>query len=86
MIRYRYYINSVVDRHRFDTDPEPNFHVDADPDQDSDPDWHQYDADSHADPTPSFTHYVKSELFLNFLAIPLPVYNVLSFSSVTNVS
>jgi hypothetical protein len=26
--------NSVVDRHRFDADPDPKFHVDADPDQD----------------------------------------------------
>jgi hypothetical protein len=28
-------VASVVDRHRFDADPDPNFHVDADPD----PDW-----------------------------------------------
>jgi hypothetical protein len=27
---------SVVDRHRFDADPEPNFHCDADPDPDPD--------------------------------------------------
>ncbi len=39
---------SVVDRHRFDADPDPNFHVDADPDLD----WHHNDAD----PTPSFRH------------------------------
>jgi hypothetical protein len=45
---------SVVDRHRFDADPDPNFHVDAVPD--SDPDWHENDADPHADPTPNFTH------------------------------
>jgi hypothetical protein len=45
-----------VDRHHFDADPDPNIHVDAD----SDPDWHQYDADPHADPTPSFTRFVKS--------------------------
>jgi hypothetical protein len=30
--------SSVVDRHRFDVDPDPNFHVDAVPDPD--PDWH----------------------------------------------
>jgi hypothetical protein len=30
--------NSVVDRHCFDADPDPNFYVDADPDLD--PDWH----------------------------------------------
>ncbi len=27
--------NNVVDRHRFDADPDPNFHVDADPDPDA---------------------------------------------------
>ncbi len=26
--------NSVVDRHRFDADPDPTFHIDADPDPD----------------------------------------------------
>jgi hypothetical protein len=31
-------LTSVVDRHRFDADPDPNFHVDADPDPD--PVWH----------------------------------------------
>jgi hypothetical protein len=48
---------SVVDRHRFDANPDsdPNFHVDADPDPD--PDWHQNDADLYADSTPSFTHF-----------------------------
>jgi hypothetical protein len=40
---------SVVDRHRFDADPDPNLRVDADPD----PDWHQNVADAHADPTRS---------------------------------
>jgi hypothetical protein len=36
---YEYFrvITSVVDRHRFDVDPDPNFHVDAGPD----PDWHK---------------------------------------------
>jgi hypothetical protein len=35
----------VVDRHRFNADPGP--------------DWHQNDADPHTDPTPSFTHVGK---------------------------
>jgi hypothetical protein len=54
----------VVDRHRFDADPDtvPNFQVDAGPDPD--PNWHQNDADPHADPTPSFTHVEKSEYLL----------------------
>jgi hypothetical protein len=40
---------SVVDRHRFDDDPnpDPTFHIDVDPDQD-------------LDPIPSFTHVGKS--------------------------
>jgi hypothetical protein len=59
-----------VDPHRCDTDPDPNFYVDADP---------------HADPTPSFTLVIKSEFFL-LLVTAFPVYNVLSFSSVSNVS
>ncbi len=50
--------SSVVDRHCFDADPDLNFHVDADPDPD--PDRYQNDADSHADPTLSFTHIAKS--------------------------
>jgi hypothetical protein len=33
-----------VDPHRFNADPDPNFHVDAHPDPD--PDWHQNDADA----------------------------------------
>jgi hypothetical protein len=70
-----------VDRHHFDADPDPNIHVDAD----SDPDWHQYDADPLADPTPSFTHFVKSEFFSTFGQL-LPVNSVLSFSSMSNVS
>ncbi len=41
---------SVVDRHRVDADPDPNFLVDADPGPDLD--WHQ----NYADPIPSFTH------------------------------
>jgi hypothetical protein len=49
-------IPNDVDRHCFDADPvpDPNFHNDADPDLD--PDWHQNNADSQADPSPSFTH------------------------------
>ncbi len=39
---------SVVDRHHFDADPDPNFYSDADPG----PYWHHNDADPHADPTP----------------------------------
>jgi hypothetical protein len=46
--------DSVLDRHRSDADPEPNFYFDADPNPD--PEWQQNDADPHADPTPSFTH------------------------------
>ncbi len=34
---------SVVDRHRFDADPDPNLHLDANPD----PDWHQNNANPH---------------------------------------
>jgi hypothetical protein len=48
---------SVVDRHRVDADPDRNFYVDTDPDR------YQNDADSHADPTPCFTHVEKSEFF-----------------------
>jgi hypothetical protein len=70
---------SVVDRHRFDADPGPNFHVDADPDPDPDPDWHQYDAYPHADPTPSFTHIGKSNFFGQFTKF-------FSFSSVSKMS
>ncbi len=46
---------SVMDRHRFDTDPDPDFQVGADPD----PDGHQNAAEPHADPSPSFTHVRK---------------------------
>jgi hypothetical protein len=64
---------------------DPNIHVDADSDPDSDPDWYQYDADPQADPTPSFIHFVKSDFFFTSSQL-LPVYNVLSFSSMSNVS
>jgi hypothetical protein len=47
------FFSSVVDRHRFDAnldpDLDPTFRSDADPDPDLDP-----------DPTPSFTHIGKS--------------------------
>jgi hypothetical protein len=33
--------SSVVDRHRFDADPDPDFRFDSD--VDSDPDWHKKD-------------------------------------------
>jgi hypothetical protein len=35
--------STVVDRHRFDADPDTNFHCVVDPD----PDQHQNDADPH---------------------------------------
>ncbi len=35
------------------------FHLDADPHPDPDPDWRQNNADSHADPTSSFTQVRK---------------------------
>ncbi len=61
-------------------DADPDFHVDADPDPD--PDWpqSQNNGDPYADPTPSFTHV------LTLLVPVLPIYSVLSFSSVSNVS
>ncbi len=46
---------SVVDRHRFDADPDPNSRVDTDPD----PDWHQNNADPHADPIPCYKDVKK---------------------------
>ncbi len=56
-----------------DLDPAPNFHFYADPD----PDWHQNDADSHADRTPSFTHVNRINFLL--LASALPVVLVSAF-------
>jgi hypothetical protein len=47
---------------------------------DPNPDPDQYDADPHADPTPSFTLVGKSRFFKTLLVTALPVYNVLSFS------
>ncbi len=43
--------SSVVARHRFDTDPDPNFQTDDNPD----PVLHHNDADLHTD----FTHFGK---------------------------
>jgi hypothetical protein len=65
---------SVVDRHRFDDDPDQDFHVDSDPDPD--PDRHRNNADPHADPTSSFTHVGKSVfVILLVTALHLPLYN-----------
>jgi hypothetical protein len=46
-----------VNWHRFGADPD--FHVDADQDLD----WHENNVNPHGDPTPSFKHVRKSELF-----------------------
>ncbi len=48
----------VVDRHRFDADPDLTFHFDANPD---------------TDPTPNFTHIGKLEIFLDFIAVAVSV-------------
>jgi hypothetical protein len=60
------------------SDLDPNFHVNADPD----PDWHQNDADPYKDITPKL-HML--EIRNVFFVIALLVYNVLSFSSVSNM-
>ncbi len=57
---------SVVNEHRFDGDPDPNFHFDAAPDPD--PEWHQNDADT----TQGFTCL--------HLFTETPVYNVFPLS------
>jgi hypothetical protein len=44
------YLSSVVDRHRFDADPNP------------DPTF-QFDAETDPDPSPDFTDVGKAELF-----------------------
>jgi hypothetical protein len=68
-----------------DADPDPNFRVDLMP-------IHTLfglapnTADPHADPTKSFTHVGKKQEFFLLLITALPLYNVLSFSSVSNVS
>jgi hypothetical protein len=51
--------SSVMDRHRFDADPDPTFQFDSDPDLESDQDRHQNKDNPHADPTPSFTQVRK---------------------------
>jgi hypothetical protein len=56
------FLPSVVDRHRFDADQDPNFHFDADPNPDLD--RHQNDADPHADPIPRYEHVVENQIFL----------------------
>jgi hypothetical protein len=58
---------SLVDGLRFEADPDldPTFHFDADPD----PDWHQNNAGTHADPTPSIPlvgKYVKNVFTFKF--------------------
>jgi hypothetical protein len=60
--------SSVVDRHRFgaDPDPDPTFHKDADPDP---------------DPALSLIHAEKSDFLRLYTA--MPVYIVLSFESVS---
>jgi hypothetical protein len=73
-------------RHRFDADPDPYFHVEADPHSDPDPHWHRNDADPHAAPTPKFCICCKIRKKFLLLVTAMPVYNVLSFSSVSKVS
>jgi len=50
-----------------------------------DPDSHQDDADPHADHTTNFTHVGQIRFFL-LLVTALPVYNVLSFSLVSEMA
>ncbi len=52
------FLPSVVDRHRFDADQDPNSHLD---DPDPDPDCHQNDFDPHADPF--FMHKLNIRFF-----------------------
>jgi hypothetical protein len=47
------HLNSVVDSHHFDADPDSTYHADADPDADPDPTFHSY-ADPDPNPDPSF--------------------------------
>jgi hypothetical protein len=53
----------VVDQHSLDADPDPKFHLEADPDPY--PNWHQNDANTHTDPTPTFIQVEKKD-FLYF--------------------
>jgi hypothetical protein len=66
---------TVEDRHRYDVDPDPNFHFEVDPDQNY--------ADPHADPTPCFTHVEKSEIF--FFTSPAAPVQLLAVSTFTAV-
>jgi hypothetical protein len=66
-------VDIVVDQHRFDADPVPNFH-DAVPDRD--PDRHQNSADPHAE-------FCSCWIISLYLVTALPVYNVLSFLTVS---
>jgi hypothetical protein len=50
-------MTSVVDRHRFDVDPDQTFHFHADPDPDPDPD---------SDSTQNLTHAGRSEKLMDF--------------------
>jgi hypothetical protein len=68
-------ITQCCDRHRFDVDPDPNFHVDAGPD----PDWHQNDVD----PLASCGSYPK--FFFTF-SHNIATFHCVSFSSVSIVS
>ncbi len=56
----------VVNRHRFDADPDldPNLYVNADPD----PNWHQNEADPHAYPTQSLQMLEKKNTFSHSIA------------------
>jgi hypothetical protein len=71
-------VAGVVDRHRVDVDPDPNFHFGAD----MYPEWHQKDADPHADPTPNFCSYWKIGEKNLLLFTAMPAYNGFPFSSV----
>ncbi len=46
-------LNSVVDLHHIDADPDSTYHPDADPDEDPDSTYHPYE-DTDPDPDPSF--------------------------------
>ncbi len=59
------------------------FHVVAD--TDPDPDWHQNDADPHADSSPSL-HMLENKIFKITFSHSIVIYNVISFSSVSNIS
>jgi hypothetical protein len=62
-------ITSVVDRHRFDADPNPNFLFNAEPD--TDPERHKNNANPYADPTNRMYTYwnLKEKKWQKFLKI-----------------